>query len=180
MDDDHVEPKDNFGKAPKGKGKAPMKGGCFNCGGEHFVRDCPHAPSSSKGKGKDPWVTQTAWNGWYPSRGFQKSKGKGGGWKGNGKGKGKANMNAAYGQGGFPNQSQSMFPPLGAVFNEQNVDNGWGDDYGWDTVGSGLIGAVTKSKPKFQKTKLFDEAVHNAISARSNPDSIIGNPLRAW
>ena len=52
-----------------------------------------------------------------------------------------------------------------------------GGDYGWDTVGSGFIGAVTKSKPKFQKTKLFDEALHNAISAKSNPNFISKNPF---
>ena len=28
------------GKGPKGKGKGP-KGGCHECGGDHYVRDCP-------------------------------------------------------------------------------------------------------------------------------------------
>ena len=79
LEEDSDESKEGLGKVPKGKGKAPRNGGCFNCGGEHFARDCPQGPSKGKGKGTDPWVTQTAWNGWYPFRGFQKAKGKGGG-----------------------------------------------------------------------------------------------------
>ena len=34
----------------KGKGKAPMKGGCWNCGGAHFQAECPYRPAAA-GKG---------------------------------------------------------------------------------------------------------------------------------
>ena len=37
-----------MGKGDKGKGKkGPMYGSCWNCGGDHFMTDCP-----TKGKGK--------------------------------------------------------------------------------------------------------------------------------
>ena len=47
---------------PRGGGKGPV-GGCYNCGGAHYVRDCPTAgadgagvkpsrPAPKKGKGK--------------------------------------------------------------------------------------------------------------------------------
>lgn len=49
----------------EGKGKGP-KGGCHECGGDHYVRECPVSKGKSKGKGKD-WsaVPKNTWNRWY-------------------------------------------------------------------------------------------------------------------
>jgi hypothetical protein len=52
----------------KGKGKGDGK--CFNCGGNHFARDCPH-PSKGKGKGKGK--NSTGRSGWGLCRAFQKT-----------------------------------------------------------------------------------------------------------
>ena len=52
----------------KGKGKGPV-GGCHECQGDHYVRDCPVRAQrkGGKGKGKD-WnnVAPRQWNTWNP------------------------------------------------------------------------------------------------------------------
>ncbi|CAE7329699.1 GIP, partial [Symbiodinium microadriaticum] len=59
---------------PKGSGK------CFNCGGSHYARDCPHARpgASSKGfKGKGAAYTSDMFGGYYIGKGKGKGKNKG-------------------------------------------------------------------------------------------------------
>ena len=120
------------GKAKsKGKGKGPP-GGCHECGGDHYARECEtrkirinaeRALQESKGKGKgkggkagayssipprfwsgyNPGFMQGQWNQWRP--GSNQAYGKGAGFKGKGKGEN---------QIGSMMQSFS-FPPLGAV-----------------------------------------------------------------
>ena len=65
-------------------GSLQKGGGCWNCGGPHFSRDCP---KKGKGKGKD-------------GKGKGKYKGKDG-WKGKGKGKGKDGGGKGKGKGKF-------------------------------------------------------------------------------
>ena len=83
----------------KGQGKGPQNG-CFNCGGEHYAKDCPKPfnpdwmslPNNASQKGTK-------------GKGKGESKGKGKGDKGKGKGKG----DKGKGKGGkpwFPNQAQ--------------------------------------------------------------------------
>ncbi|CAE7887494.1 unnamed protein product, partial [Symbiodinium microadriaticum] len=59
---------------PEGGGK------CFNCGGSHYARDCPHARpgASSKGfKGKGAPYTSDMFGGYYIGKGKGKGKNKG-------------------------------------------------------------------------------------------------------
>ena len=104
MEEDEEGGNGKGGKAVQGAGlvKGPRYGGCFNCGGDHFARECPHPPNKGKGKGKNPWVTQTAWNGWYPFRGWTKGKGKGDEKGGKGKGKVKGFQGKGPGKGKGP------------------------------------------------------------------------------
>ena len=64
---------DAFGQKGKGKGK-----GCYNCGGQHFARECPH---TQKGKGKGKAVECYTCGGNHLARhcdgGWQQGKGKG-------------------------------------------------------------------------------------------------------
>ena len=59
-----------LGKAKaKGKGKGGPKGGCHECGGNHYVRDCAirQQRKGGKGKGKSWDSVQTRyWNSWNP------------------------------------------------------------------------------------------------------------------
>ena len=88
----------------KGKGKGPMFGSCWTCGGNHFSRECPKGggkgqkgfgkgEEKGKGKGKSSGpMFGSCWTcgGAHFSRDCPKGDGGGGGAKGSGKGKGKA------------------------------------------------------------------------------------------
>ena len=51
----HKGPNNSKGSGKnKGKGSGPMYGGCFNCQGAHFAKDCPYSEQQgSKGGGKN-------------------------------------------------------------------------------------------------------------------------------
>ena len=165
----------------KGKGKGP-KGGCHECGGDHYVRECPIRAAKGKskggkGKGKNwdyvpqkPWslynpgFRQTQWNDWRP-----KGKGKGGF-----KGKGQT-------FGGQPGV-QLVYPPLGNVssggqWQEECNQGGWQDTSSSSGLWIGQVSKVIKSEQNEQKeykdvtrrkvaryrnTTEFDEALHRA------------------
>mmetsp|Transcript_102672 Transcript_102672/g.209135 ORF Transcript_102672/g.209135 Transcript_102672/m.209135 type:complete len:89 (-) Transcript_102672:97-363(-) len=62
---------------------------CFNCGGDHYARDCPEGDSKGKGKGKSKGPIECFnCGGDHFARdcpeGNSKGKGKGGGGKGGG------------------------------------------------------------------------------------------------
>ena len=101
---EEVEGANGPGKAAKskGKGKGGPKGGCHECGGPHFVRDCPvrQQRKGGKGKGGKSWdsVQPRYWNAWNP--GFvnrQWSSWRPGGYTSKGKGKGKGGFQGMFG-----------------------------------------------------------------------------------
>ena len=109
------------GKGPKGKGKGP-RGGCHECGGDHYVRDCL-VRQERKGKGKGWWTIDSknvqprywsSWNpGFIPKQWSSWRPGTQGGRKGKGfpGGKGDGNLNML-------DFSRLSFPPLCAVINQ--------------------------------------------------------------
>ena len=165
----------------KGKGKGSPKGGCHECGGSHFVRDCPvrQQRKGGKGKGKD-WssVQPRYWNNWNP--GFMTRQWSS--WRPGNKGKGKGKFGFSNGYGGKGEGSaQNMdvnkltFPPLCSVSNSGSpMESGsyeWGgqDQCGgsdWSTDQGLWMGAVMKkkSKPSFSHTSEFDQAIHKSKS----------------
>ena len=106
------------GKGPKGNGTG-LKGGCHECGGDHYVRDC-RVTQERKGNGKGWWtidsknVQPRSWSSWNPGviptqwscwRPGTKGSGKGKGFPG-GKGDGNVSM---------LDFSKLSLPPLCAV-----------------------------------------------------------------
>ena len=164
----------------KGKGKGP-KGGCHECGGDHYVRDCPVRASKGKGKGKGKtswdWVPQKHWTSYNP--GFRKTQWND--WRPKGKGKGKGGKGLAFGS---PPAMQFVYPPLGNVSSGNSWQEGECDWHqgGWQDCGanSGLwIGQLTqltsakekeetfqvvtkKKAARFKNTKEFDQVLHRA------------------
>ena len=165
----------------KGKGKGKSKGapkGCWTCGStEHLQRQCPH----------NYYMPKTTWNGWYPFKGLQGSKGKGKGvGKGKGKGKGKSdtnmlNMPMQYHQLGsvdyWGNQYESHAidhtrllghvgkGPCMAAENISAEDIDVGSDNAENTSWKRV--QTAKSKQKFTKTNLLAYQLHSAMSYRA-------------
>ena len=112
------------GKKGKGKGTGP-KGGCHECGGDHYVRECPIRKGKTKGKGKH-WsaVPKNTWNSWYPGPSPATWKGwwPGTGGKGQKAEKGKSGMAAPFIPGPGCNL---VFPPLGAVQSQEQQQQTW-------------------------------------------------------
>ena len=168
------------GKGPKGKGKGP-KGGCHECGGDHYVRDCP-VRQERKGTGKGWWTIDSksvqprywsSWNiGFIPKQWSSWRSGT----KGGGKGKG---FPGSKGDGNVSmlDFSRLSFPPLCAVSNQggtadQGCESPWDSGHayhGGDTEQVSWQGmySVTKSRKRrqFTKTTGFDEdlAVHTVV-----------------
>ena len=143
------------------------KGGCHECGGDQYVRDCPVRASKGKGKGKGKtsrdWVPQKHWTSYNPE--FRKTQWND--WRPKGKGKGKGGKGLASRS---PPAMQFVYPPCD-----------W-HQAGWQCCGanSGLsIGQLTqvtsatekeetfqvvtkKKAARFKNTKEFDQALHKA------------------
>ena len=56
------EGKARGGKDSKGKGKGPVHGACWTCGGSHFQRDCPQGKGGSVRGLEGPWEAWTSHN----------------------------------------------------------------------------------------------------------------------
>jgi hypothetical protein len=184
------------GKAAKGKGKGKggPKGGCHECGGPHFVRDCPvrQQRKGGKGKGGKGWesVQPRYWNAWNP--GFinrQWSSWRPGGYNPKGKGKGKGGFQSTFGGKGEGAQGMDVnkltFPPLCSV--ENSSTNYYGpesEDWGSDeqsksnewTAESGIwlgLNAVCKKKSlSYSKTQDFDAAIHQSKCWKGQEESM--------
>ena len=167
----------------KGKGKGPV-GGCHECGGDHFVRDCPiraQRKGGQKGKGKswdsvptrqwsqwNPGFIPQQWGGWRPGNpNGQFGKGQFG--KGGGKGVGQiAGKGADYSGGeSFFDLNRLQFPALASV-NYQAEEYPSSADMEWNgSPADGLpwVNVVTrKKKPKFEKVAGMAEEIHKAMS----------------
>ena len=175
-----------LGKAKsKGKGKGGPKGGCHECGGNHYARDCTirQQRKGGKGKGKN-WdsVQPKYWNSWNPGFINRQWSSWRPGYTAKGKGKGKGGFPGAYGGKGEgmssgPDINKLTFPPLCSV-GSQNTSSGeseeWGDNEYWTGKGndwaaeSGIwlgLHAVTKKKQQtYSKTEDFDAAIHHAVT----------------
>ena len=108
------------GKGPKGKGKGP-NGGCHECGGDQYVRDCRvRQERKGKGKGKGWWTIDSKnvqpryWSSWNPGFIPEQWSSWRPGTKGSGKGKGFAG-GEGDGNVSMLDFSRLSFPPLSAV-----------------------------------------------------------------
>ena len=167
----------------KGKGKGPA-GGCHECGGDHFVRDChirAQRKGGQKGKGKswdsvptrqwsqwNPGFIPQQWGGWRPGNpNGQFGKGQFG--KGGGKGVGQVAGKGADYSGGesFFDLNRLQFPALASV-NYQAEEYPSSADMEWNgssADGSQWTMVVTKKKkPKFEKMAGIAEEIHKAMS----------------
>lgn len=170
------------GQGGKAGGKGP-KGGCHECGGDHFARDCAIRAQrkGGKGKGKDwssvpakPWANwnpgfmPTQWGKWRPG-GPQNGKGTGFGQKSYGKGG--VNLTGAGGDvvnwGDQVDLSKLQFPALASVTPAAN-DWSQGDALQWD--GSSADGLkwieVVAKKPKrtYKKLESVVDDLHKGMT----------------